>query len=107
MLRKIPGADAFCVALVLLPICIVPVVEYQRLRVKAYPAPKQVEAVKMVNDRLEQASLRFTEGLPWSCDQIRLFASTHTREEMLRLARRLTAEQRAEAMKCLRKDKNA
>lgn len=106
-MRGTPGADAFCIAFVMLLICVPLLPVSERFRPKVYPTPKAEFVIAKDHDRIEPVALRFTAGLPWSCDQVRAFAALHSKEDLARLARRLSAEQRAEAIRCLRKDKSA
>jgi hypothetical protein len=75
-------------------------------------APIQPVRVATVSYRydppVQKAALNATHEratLPWSCDMIRQAASSLTRKQQERLARvaRLSDEQKAEAMRCLRK----
>jgi hypothetical protein len=61
-----------------------------------YDPPVQKAALNATHERAT---------LPWSCDMIRQAASSLTRKQQERLARvaRLSDEQKAEAMRCLRK----
>lgn len=52
LISRIPGADAFCIALVILPICIVPTVISERFRPVTYPAREQPPVVVKLQDRI-------------------------------------------------------
>lgn len=106
---EIPGATAwesFQIALIVWVVCAVCTVVPARFEpvkhVQRIDPPKVVK----VHERVIPAALRFTAGLPWSCETIRNAVGSLTRRELEQLARayRLTTEQRAEAMKCLRRE---
>lgn len=54
VISKIPGADAFCVALVMLLLCVPILPLSERLRPKTYATPKPKEIVLKLQDRLPQ-----------------------------------------------------
>lgn len=97
--------ESFQIALIIWVICTVCTVVSGRFEPVKHARIEQSKVVK-VHDRLIPAALRFTAGLPWSCETIRNAVGSLTRRELEQLARayRLTAEQKAEAMRCLRKE---
>ena len=109
MIERIPGAEEFAIAFMVLPICIAGVgianvvgpPPYMKPS-QAIQAPAKTELSKLTPISTNHVPEKTT--LPWSCATLRSYANALSRSELERLAAsmRMTKEQVAYAKRCLK-----